>query len=132
MNEQIFCDGIGRISIIGGIVRLDLVAYSPTETDANGQPRAILTRRVVMGVDGFLQSAEKVADIARQIGQARQPAQPRPAAPRGPAQAQRPAEAPKAPPASDAASRPQAVPPQFRRESIHPEPAPQAPPRPFP
>ncbi len=111
MEQQIFCDGIGRISIIGGIVRLDLMAYSPSETDANGQPRAILTHRIVMGVDGFLRSSEKILEITRQItAQTAKPAAAAPAAPKPPAE----------------------PPPQFRRENIQPEAPPPPPKRPFP
>src|SRR3954467_13716611 len=82
MEQQIFCDGIGRISIIGGVVRLDLFTYSPTETDANGQPRPILSHRIVMGMDGFVRSSEKVVEAVQVITRARpdipapQPAQP--------------------------------------------------------
>ena len=80
MEEQIFCDGIGRIAIIGGVVRLDLFTYSPSETDANGQPRPILSHRIVMGTEGFLRSSEKVVEavqaISRNRAQPQQPARP--------------------------------------------------------
>jgi hypothetical protein len=116
MEHQIFCDGIGRISIIGGIVRLDLMSFSPTETDANGQPRAVLTHRVVMGMDAFVRSSEKVLEITRQITKSAPQAAPPQVVKPVPVQ------------------RPQEVPPQFRRESVHPEPppAPPAPPAPPP
>ncbi len=75
MEQQIFSDGIGRISVIGGIVRLDLVTYSATEADAGGQPRPILTQRLVMGVDGFLRSSEKILEAVQAITRAQgQPA----------------------------------------------------------
>jgi len=111
MDNQIFCDGIGRISVIGGIVRLDLMAYSPTETDANGKPRAVLTHRIVMSVDAFQRSSEKVMDITRQLSAQ---AAPQAAAPVQPA---RPPE-----------------PPQFQNENHQPDPPPPPPPprRPFP
>jgi hypothetical protein len=120
MEQQTFADGIGRIAIIDGIVRLDLVAHSPTESGADGKPRAVFTHRIVMGVDQFLRAAEKIAETTRVIrnntapqGAAVAPPQPQPAP----------------------VSQPQAVPPQFRRESIHPDrPAASqaAPQRPFP
>ena len=111
MDHQTFADGIGRIAVIDGIVRLDLITHSPTETGADGKPRAVFSHRIVMGMDQFLRAADKIAETRRLIVNAK-------AAP--PAQPQRPA------------SQPQAVPPQFRRESIHPDrPAP-APQRPFP
>ena len=53
MDQQIFTDGIGRITVIGGVVRLDLVTYSPNETDAQGKPRQIFTQRVVMGAEAM-------------------------------------------------------------------------------
>jgi hypothetical protein len=115
MEDQIFCDGIGKISIIGGIVRLDLMSYSPSETDANGQPRAVLTHRIVMGMDAFLRSSEKVLEISRQI------AKPAPQVAVSQAVGPTPSQ------------RPQEVPPQFRRESILADPPPPSPPkRPFP
>jgi hypothetical protein len=74
MEQQIFSDGIGKISVIGGVVRLDLMTYSATETDAKGQPRAVLTQRIVMGADGFLRASEKILEAAQQIISAAQPA----------------------------------------------------------
>lgn len=89
MDQQIFTDGIGRITVIGGVVRLDLVTYSPNETDAQGKPRQVFTQRVVMGAEAFLRSAEKVRDIVQQLSHpgahvqaaAPAPAQPTPVQP---------------------------------------------------
>ena len=99
MEQQIFCDGIGRISVIGGVVRLDLFTYSPTETDANGSARPVLTHRIVMGTDGFLRSSEKVVEAVQLISHARppqqsatRPPQPSPQPPRPPQVAPAPAE----------------------------------------
>jgi hypothetical protein len=109
MEHQIFCDGIGRISVIGGVVRLDLFTYSPSETDANGQPRPILSHRIVMGMEGFVRSSEKVLDAMQQINRAQvgqqgagQPAHPqaapRPVPPAQPPQQQAPQPVPAPPP----------------------------------
>lgn len=113
MENQIFTDGIGRITVIGGIVRLDLVTYSPNETDPSGQPRAIFTQRIVMGADAFLRSSEKILETVRAITRQPQTA-PQPASPSQHAQS-----APEA--AAPAAHQP---PP--------PQPAPPPPRRPFP
>ena len=78
MDQQIFTDGIGRITVIGGIVRLDLVTYSPNETDAQGKPRQIFAQRVVMGAEAFLRSAEKVREIVQQLSHPGAHAQPQP------------------------------------------------------
>lgn len=111
MENQTFTDGIGRITVIGGIVRLDLVTYSPNETDASGQPRAIFTQRIVMGADAFLRSSEKILETARAI--TRQQAQPQQQ------QAQQPVQHARAP---EPAAQPAAQEP----------PAPQPPRKPFP
>jgi hypothetical protein len=116
MEQQIFADGIGRIAIIDGIVRLDLVTHSATENGADGKPRLVLTSRVVMGTDQFLRAAEKIVEAARMIVEQRQP--------KTPAAASAPAQS----------NRPQTVDPQFKRESVRPEPPvqPVPPKQPFP
>src|SRR5689334_21873089 len=64
MEQQIFADGIGQVTIIGGVVRLDFVTYSATEKDAKGQPAAVFSQRVVMSLEGFMQSAAKLQEAA--------------------------------------------------------------------
>ena len=114
MEHQTFADGIGRIAVIDGIVRLDLVTHSPTETGADGKPRAVFSHRIVMGMDQFLRAADKIAETRQLLLKARTDA----------TQA-------KAQHAPRPASQPQSVLPQFRRETIHPD-RPAAPQRPFP
>ncbi len=67
MDDQIFSDGIGTISVIGATVRVDYVALSPTEREANGQPKAVFRQRIVMSVDGFLRSAAKVQEAVQAL-----------------------------------------------------------------
>jgi len=67
MDQQIFSDGIGQVTIIGGAVRLDFVTFSPTEKDAKGQPIAVFSHRVVMSLDGFMQSAVKLQEAAQAV-----------------------------------------------------------------
>ncbi len=64
MEQQIFADGIGQVTIIGGVVRLDFVTFSATEKDAKGQPAAVFSHRVVMSLEGFMQSAAKLQETA--------------------------------------------------------------------
>jgi hypothetical protein len=64
VDEQVFADGIGQISVIGSTVRVDFVVYSPTEKDPKGQPVAVFCQRLIMGVDGFLHAAEKIHEAA--------------------------------------------------------------------
>lgn len=123
MEHQTFADGIGRIAIIDGIVRLDLISHSATETDAAGKPKPVFAHRVVMGIDQFLRASQKIAETTHAIAQqhvqhaaarsVEPPAapQPRPVPPAAPQYTQQVAQP----------NRPQGVPPQFRRESIHSE-----------
>lgn len=67
MVEQLFSDGIGSIVIIGGTVRLDFVAFSPMEKEANGQPKAVHQQRIVMGAEAFLHSAAKIQEAAQAL-----------------------------------------------------------------
>ena len=112
MEQQVFADGIGRISVIGGVVRLDLMTYSATETDAKGQPRPIVTQRIIMGTDGFLRSSEKILEAVQALNQK----QPAPA----PQPVSQPA--PQPPPQSQPAAPPPPRP--ERAEKIEPAPRP--------
>ena len=67
MDQQVFSDGIGQVTIIGGALRLDFVTFSPTEKDAKGQPIAVFSHRVVMSLDGFMQSAVKLQEAAQAV-----------------------------------------------------------------
>src|SRR6266404_4933623 len=67
MDQQMFSDGIGQVMVIGGTVRLDFVAYSATEKDAKGQHVPVFCQRIVMSLDGFLHSAEKIQEAAQAI-----------------------------------------------------------------
>jgi hypothetical protein len=78
MDRQIFSDGIGQITVVGGTVRLDFVAFSPTEKDAKGQPVAVFCQRIIMGAEGFLQSAGKIQETVEamsKLGKRAQPAE---------------------------------------------------------
>ena len=128
MEPQLFTDGIGRITVIGGVVRLDMVTYSPNETDANGRPRQVFTQRIVMGTDAFLRSSEKIVEIVQQLTQART-AQAKPAetpAPQ-PARAQ-----PAAPVPAPVAPAPRGEPPYVTGPLFPAAPAEQPPKAPFP
>jgi hypothetical protein len=70
LDEQIFTDGLGAITVVGGTVRLDLVAYSPTEKDPRGQPLLVFRQRVVMGTEGFLLMSEKIREVASALAKA--------------------------------------------------------------
>lgn len=129
MEQQLFTDGVGRITVIGGVVRLDLVTYSPNETDAQGRPRQVFTQRLVMGTDAFLRSSEKILEIVQHLtkaSQAPRPQQPQPPQPQ-PVQAQQPAPSHPAP-QPPTPPRPQG--PPYTSGPLFPDPTP--PKAPFP
>jgi hypothetical protein len=69
MEQHTFVDGIGRIAIIDGIVRVDFITHSPTEMGPDGKPRLAFAHRIVMGTDQFMRAAEKMAETVRLIQQ---------------------------------------------------------------
>ena len=82
--QQIFTDGIGKISVIGSVVRLDFMVFSPTDADANGRPRQMFTHQILMGVEAFLRASQQCAESAKQLSvipKATQAAKPAPAPP---------------------------------------------------
>ena len=58
MNPELYSDGVGEITVSGSIVRVDLVSLSPTERDANNNPKSVLRQRVIFSVEGFANSVD--------------------------------------------------------------------------
>ncbi len=63
MQEEIFADAIGEIHVTNNVVRIDFVSLSPTERDANNNPKAVFKQRVVMPIDAFGNSAELIRRV---------------------------------------------------------------------
>ncbi len=58
MNNELYADGIGEITVTGTIVRIDLMSLSPTERDANNNPRPVFRQRIIMPVDAFANAVD--------------------------------------------------------------------------
>jgi hypothetical protein len=58
MQNELYADTIGEITVSGAIVRIDLVSLSATQRDANNQPVPELRQRVIMSIEGFANSFE--------------------------------------------------------------------------
>ena len=67
MTTELFADRVGEITVTGPVIRLDLVSLSPTEKDDKNQPKAVFRRRVIMPVEGFVQSFALMAQIMQQL-----------------------------------------------------------------
>lgn len=96
MQDELYADGIGEITVTGSIVRINLVSLSATEKDEKGNPQAAFRQRVIMPVEAFGNAVDLMqkalaglveAGAIRRIGEpARQPEQHH-VGPQGPAAA---------------------------------------------
>jgi len=65
--QDVYADGIGEITLTGGMVRIDLVSLSAKERDAEGRPRLEFRKRVVLPPEGFLRSFSAMEDLVKQL-----------------------------------------------------------------
>ena len=65
MQDEIFADSIGEITVTGHTVRIDMVSLSPIDRDANNNPTLRFRMRVVMPVDAFANAVELMQKVLR-------------------------------------------------------------------
>jgi hypothetical protein len=53
-KNQVFIDGAGEIRIHDGLIRIDLLAMSPTLREENGQPTPAFVQQLVMSPAAFM------------------------------------------------------------------------------
>ncbi|HYD30869.1 MAG TPA: hypothetical protein VEB64_08435 [Azospirillaceae bacterium] len=70
MQDELFSDGIGDITITGSIVRIDLVSLSPNSRDAKGVERPVFRQRVVMPLEGFVRSFSAFEQVMQRLHEA--------------------------------------------------------------
>jgi hypothetical protein len=58
MNNELYADGIGEITVTGTIVRIDLMSLSPIERDVNNNPKPVFRQRIIMPVDAFANAVD--------------------------------------------------------------------------
>lgn len=66
-SKDIFADGIGEITLAGGMVRMDLVSLKGSQKDSENKPRLEFSQRVVMPPDGFLRSFSAMENLVKQL-----------------------------------------------------------------
>ena len=66
-TREFFADGIGEITLSGGMVRMDLVTLVGTQNDPDNKPRLELSKRIVMPPDGFLRSFSAMENLVKQL-----------------------------------------------------------------
>ena len=62
-----FADGIGEITLAGGMVRMDLVTMAGRPKESEGQPNLEVSARIVMPPDGFLRSFSAMENLVKQL-----------------------------------------------------------------
>ena len=67
MNQEIFVDGVSAVHVTGNVVRIDLMTLQPHLKSDNGQPVVEVNKRIIMPLDGFVQSLAPQQDIVRQL-----------------------------------------------------------------
>jgi hypothetical protein len=64
--RELFADGIGEITLAGGMVRMSLVTLVGSRREGD-QPRFEQRERIVMPPDGFLRSFSAMEDLVKQL-----------------------------------------------------------------
>lgn len=67
MNQEIFADAIGGVHVTGNMVRIDLLSMQPHLKSENGQPVFDISKRIIMPLDGFVQSFAVQEDIMKKL-----------------------------------------------------------------
>jgi len=67
MNTEIFADGISGIHVTGNLVRIDLMTVQPHLKSENGQPVIEVNKRIIMPLEGFIQSLVTQENIVNQL-----------------------------------------------------------------
>jgi hypothetical protein len=70
MTDEIFADRMVEISQVGSTVRIDLQSLSATERQEDGTPKLVFRQRVVMPLDGFLQSFQTMERMVAKLVEA--------------------------------------------------------------
>ena len=69
MHDEVFIDGISEITVTGPTVRIDTFTASPSEKDANGNPRPVHRQRVIMTLESFMNARDLIDRVARELVQ---------------------------------------------------------------
>lgn len=70
MIPEVFVDGIGRIGFADGVLRIELITRSGSETDEQGRPKPEVRQRLVMTLNGFLQGLQAQQQVIAKLQEA--------------------------------------------------------------
>lgn len=67
MIQNTYVDSVSNIYVTGNIVRFDLMALQPPVQDEAGQPVYHVTQRIVMPLEGFMQSFSLHTEVIKKL-----------------------------------------------------------------
>lgn len=66
-NRESYADGIGEITLSGGMVRMDLVTLQGSQKNSESKPQLETSQRIIMPPDGFLRSFSAMENLVKQL-----------------------------------------------------------------
>lgn len=69
MHDEVFVDGISEITVTGPTVRIDTFTASPSEKDADGNPRPVHRQRIIMTLESFMNARDLIDRVGRELVQ---------------------------------------------------------------
>ncbi len=69
MHDEVFIDGISEITVTGPTVRIDTFTASPSEKDADGNPRPVHRQRIILTLESFMNARDLIDRVARELVQ---------------------------------------------------------------
>lgn len=66
-TKQVYADGIGEITLSGGMIRMDLVTMVGSQNNQDNPAKLEVRERVVMPPDGFLRSFSAMENLVKQL-----------------------------------------------------------------
>jgi len=69
MHNEFFIDGISEITVTGATVRIDTFTASPSEKDADGNPKPVFRQRIIMTLEGFMNARDLIERVGRELVQ---------------------------------------------------------------
>ena len=67
MNKEIFADAVSAVHVNGNLVRIDLMTIQPHLKSENGQPVVEVNQRIIMPLEGFVQSIAVQENVIQQL-----------------------------------------------------------------
>ncbi|MBP2659624.1 MAG: hypothetical protein H6Q69_2656 [Firmicutes bacterium] len=65
--KEIFADGISAVHVTGNLVRIDIMTVQPHLKSNNGKPVVDISQRIIMPLEGFVQSLMVQENIVKQL-----------------------------------------------------------------